>query len=530
MIRRMGVNREMGIEPKMDRTSATVTMQGQLWFRGTPSPGRTLDPGSCWQAIHSRDARFDGQFFAGTVTTRVYCRNVCPVPFARERDLVLFASADAAELAGYSPCKRCRPQAAPGTPAWCGTSAVVFRALRQILGGALNGGSIEEIAARSGLGTRQFRRLFVQHLGASPLKIATAHRAQLTRKLIAESKLPMSQIAFASGFQSIREFNHAIRLSTGHSPTELRSGRGALQSLSHLCALELRLPYTPPFDWGSQIAFLEQRAIPGVELVKEDSYQRTIEIGGVPGRLEVRPDDTGSCLVVNIEMANLELLGQTVERIRCMFDLRADPKQIARHLSRDAKLRALLRLRPGLRVPGSWDGFEAAILAILGDGLTMARGKGPVARLVRMFGTHLESPIRGLDYLFPRPDVLAVADLSKTGISNVCAGAIWKLSSAVVHGHLDFANSRTIEETFIQMKSVCGMNESLAHYIAMRAFGYPDAFPSQEPRLKRSLSKGKEPFSSAHAVAMAEQWRPWRAYAAMYLTRPTLHGRIGAGY
>jgi AraC family transcriptional regulator of adaptative response / DNA-3-methyladenine glycosylase II len=528
MIGRMGVGRETGMELEVDRTFTTGLVNDSVRFPEAGPAGKSLDPRACWQAIHSRDARFDGQFFAGTVSTRVYCRNVCPVPFARAANLVLFVSVDAAELAGFSPCKRCRPQAAPGSPAWRGSHAIVIRVLRRILDGALNGASIEKLAARSGLGSRQLRRLFVQHLGTSPLKIASAHRTQLALTLIADSKVPMSQIAFGSGFQSIREFNHAIRMSTGHSPTELRTDRGISQSFSHRCSLELRLSYIPPFDWGSLIEFMGQRAIPGVEFVTQGSYQRTIDNGGVPGRVEVLHDPGGTCLVVKVEMGNLELLGHAVERIRCMFDLNADPRQIASHLSRDAKLRDLLRQRPGLRVPGSWDGFESAILAILGDGLTAPARKGPVARIVRMFGAHLESPIREMTYLFPRPEVLAVADLSKIGINDACAGAIRRLSLAAVQGNVSFASPRTIEETVMQLKNVCGMNESMAQYVAMRAFGYPDAFPSHEAGLKRSLAAGGRQVSSTDALAMAEHWQPWRAYAAMYLSRPTALGQIGS--
>src|ERR1017187_7186074 len=260
-----------------------------------------IDPGICWQAIYSRDPRFDGRFFMGTTTTGIYCRNICPVPFARPKNIVLFACAAAAELAGFRPCKRCQAQAAPGTPAWLGTSAVVNRAFRLILEGALNDGGVTGLAERMGIGPRHLRRLFVQHLGASPLKIATTRRIHLARNLIDESNLPMTQIAFCSGFKSIREFNHAVRLSTGQSPTELRRPVGASPSSTRPSGLQLRLPYRRPFDWGSLIAFLRQRAMPGVEFVTENSYQRTIEMAGVPGILTVKPDATGPRLVVSLE-------------------------------------------------------------------------------------------------------------------------------------------------------------------------------------------------------------------------------------
>jgi AraC family transcriptional regulator of adaptative response / DNA-3-methyladenine glycosylase II len=480
---------------------------------------RVLDPGICWQAINSRDPRFDGRFFAGATTTGLYCRNICPVPPARPKNILLFACAAAAESAGFRPCKRCQPQAAPGTPAWLGTSAVVSRAFRLILEGALNRGSVEDLAERLGLGSRQLRRLFVQHLGASPLKIASTHRIHLARKLIDESGLPMTQIAFGSGFKSIREFNHAFRMSTGQSPSELRRAAHGSQPKTRPGGLEFRLPYRRPFDWASLVAFLKSKAVPGVEFVTEDLYQRTIEIGGVPGLLTVRPDGVSSHLVVHLQSENYEGLAQTVERVRRIFDLSADPIQIASHLSSDRKLQRLIRLRPGLRVPGVWDGFEVAVLAVLGQTLTTNGPKRLVARFVQMFGTPVDTPVRGLKYLFPRPEVLAHADLSKAGMSDGCANVIRKLTSSTIRRHLSFATSRTLEQAVSQLGEICGIDESTANYIAMRAFGEPDAFPLEESGLRRSLAKAGSIVSPANALAMAEKWRPWRAYAAMHFAQ-----------
>jgi AraC family transcriptional regulator of adaptative response / DNA-3-methyladenine glycosylase II len=472
--------------------------------------------GICWRAIYSRDPRFDGRFFMGTTTTGIYCRNICPVPFAKRSNIVLFACAAAAESAGFRPCKRCQAQAAPGTPAWLGTSAVVNRALRLILEGALNEGSVTELAGRMGIGPRHLRRLFVQHLGASPLKIAVTRRIHLARNLIDESGLPMTQIAFCSGFKSIREFNHAVRLSTGQSPSELRRAAHAPLSAAGSSSLELHLPYRRPFDWSSLIDFLRQRAIPGVELVTESSYQRTIEMDGVPGLLKVMPDKTGPRLVVSLETKASKGLERVVERIRRIFDLGADPVQIASHLSCDPKLRQLLKQRPGIRVPGVWDGFEAAVLAVLGQKLTSPGSRRSVARLVQMFGTPVDTPIRGLKYLFPRPEILAHADLSKAGISDVRAIILRNLASSTIRRHLTFTTLRTLEQTVSQVGAACGIDESTANYIAMRAFGEPDAFPSREPALRRSLAGLKPIVSPAQAIALADQWRPWRAYAAMH--------------
>jgi len=478
-----------------------------------------MDRRICLQAIYSRDSRFDGRFFAGATSTGIYCRNVCPAPYTNPDSIRLFSSVMCAESAGFRPCKRCRPQAVPGVGAWLGTSAVVSRAIRLIMEGALNGGSVEELAARLGLGSRQLRRLFVQHLGTSPLKIALAHRVHLARKLIDESGLPMTQIAFGSGFKSIREFNHAILLSTGRSPSELRHGADGSHLTARPGGLEVRLPYKEPFDWANLIAFLRQRAVAGVELVLDDSYQRTIEVGGVPGILTVRPDRGRHRLIIHFQTAGYEGLAQAVERVRRIFDLNADPIQIAGHLSSDPRLRVLMNRCPGLRVPGVWDGFEAAVLAALGQSMTRSGPRRLVARFVQMFGTPVDTAIRGLKFLFPRPDVLAQADLSKAGISYETANIIRKLSSSTICRDLGFASTRTLEEVVSELGLTCGIGESTANYIAMRALGEPDAFPSNELDSRRCLPGSKPKVSCAQELAEAERWRPWRAYAAMHLAQ-----------
>jgi len=329
----------------------------------------------------------------------------------------------------------------------------------------------------------------------------------------------MTQIAFGSGFKSIREFNHAIRLSAGQSPSALRRAADGSRPKARSAGLELRIPYRRPFDWASLIAFLKPRAIPGVELVTESSYQRTIEVGGVPGVLTVRPDGARSRLVVHFQAGSYEGLAQTVERVRRIFDLNADPIQIASHLSGDPRLRGLIKLRPGLRVPGVWDGFEAAVLAVLGQKLTTSGTSRIVGRFVQMFGTPVDTPIRGLKFLFPRPEVLAHTDLSKADISDGCAKIIRKLTSSTMRRHLGFATSKTLEQAVSPLKEICGIDESTANYIAMRAFGEPDAFPSEESRLRRSLSEVGPIVSATKAIAMAERWRPWRAYAAMHVAQ-----------
>jgi AraC family transcriptional regulator of adaptative response / DNA-3-methyladenine glycosylase II len=356
-----------------------------------------------------------------------------------------------------------------------------------ILEGALNEGNVEQLAETLGLGSRQLRRLFLRHLGASPLQIANTNRVHLARKLIEESTVPMTEIAFHSGFKSIREYNHAVRSSTGHSPSELRRAAGTTRVLNTQGGLELHLPYRNPFDWKNLTSFLSHRAIPGVEVVTETSYQRTIEIGGVPGLFSATRDEAQSRLVVHLEIGNYKGLAQTVERIRRIFDLGADLTQIGSHLSTDPNLRPLLEMRPGLRVPGVWDGFEAVVLAVLGETLTTRGPNKVVTRLVQMFGKRLDTPVPGLTYLFPSPEVLAAADLSRVGITEACANTLRKLAR--------FATTGTLDQVVGQV------SDFTANYIAMRALADPDAFPSVD----------------SQTGTLAERWRPWRAYAAMYI-------------
>jgi AraC family transcriptional regulator of adaptative response / DNA-3-methyladenine glycosylase II len=460
-----------------------------------------LKPDVCWQAARCRDARFDGRFFAGAVTTRVYCRSICPVPFAKPDNILWFASASAAEAAGFHPCRRCRPAASPGTPAWAGTSAVVSRALRLIAEGALDSGDVEELAGRVGLGSRHLRRLFVEHLGASPIRIAITRRVHFARNLIEETALPITHIASCAGFRSIRQFNHAMLAATGESPTEVRRLRGVSRDSTPQLGLLIRLAYRPPFHWPGLLAFLGRRAIAGVESVQSNAYRRTIEVDGLTGALEVRHASQERQLLVKIELPRYESLMQVVERVRRIFDLAADPFQIASQLSRDRMLQPSLTAHPGLRLPGIWDGFEAAVRAVLGERLADHASRPALTRLARTFGRPVKTSIPGLTHVFPSPDDLAEADLEAVQIRDGPAAIIRALARAILKGDLTFEPSVNLQEAITRVRAVPGISQPMAEYIALRAFGEPDAFP---------VPAGK--FSRA-----AERWRPWRAYAAMYL-------------
>jgi len=476
-----------------------------------------LEPDICWQAIQSRDPRFDGKFFVAAVKTRIYCRPICPVPFAKPNNIELFPCAAAAENAGYRPCRRCHPESSPGTPAWLGTSAVVSRALRLIWEGALDANGVDNLAGRVGIGSRQLRRLFLHHLGVPPVKIAGTHRVHFARNLIEQTDMPMAEIALNAGFQSLRQFNHALRTIVGQSPTDLRRLRDKSGVSSSCGEFILRLFYRPPFDWAGLLGFLGPRATPGVELVQEDCYRRTIESDGEAGTVEVRPDRQANCLIVRVSLPKYRGLLGVVERLRRLFDLAADPLQISSHLSRDPRLKPLLDVRPGLRVPGAWDGFEIAVRTILGQRLSVVDSSSMAKRFVCKFGRRIQTSMNGLTCLFPRPDDLAGADPKLPGISQSSSEAIRSLARALINGELAFDSFRTLPEAISRLSALEGFNQEMAHYIAMRACNEPDSFPLHPELIQDPLAKEAGPVVDEGLLRVAEEWRPWRAYAAMHL-------------
>lgn len=475
-----------------------------------------LDFDTCYAALREGDLRFDGRFFAGVVTTGVYCRSLCPVPQpAKARNVRLFACAAAAEDAGFRPCLRCHPERSPGTPIWAGFPPVVSRALRLIADGALDTAAVDALARRVGLGDRQLRRLFDEHLGTSPLAIAKARRVHFARRLLDETDLPLAQVAFTAGFGSIRAFNHDVHRTFGRSPRDLRATRGRRRVPRE--GVALRLGYRPPLDWPRMIAFMQPRAIRGVEVIEHDRYRRAIEIGGEPGVLEIRVEPHEPHLVLHVSAPADEPLIGIVERARRIFDLGADPLDVAAGLGRDPVLGRLVRARPGLRVPGAWDPFEVAVRAVLGQQISVRAATTLAARLVASFGVPLDGLAEpGLERLFPRPEALADADLGRIGATRAQAGTIRRLAAAAAGGAIPFDGSLPLEEFVGRMCELPGVGPWTAHYVAMRGVGDPDAFPSGDLGLRRAAGGGGT-LSEREMERVAEAWRPWRAYAAMYL-------------
>jgi AraC family transcriptional regulator, regulatory protein of adaptative response / DNA-3-methyladenine glycosylase II len=471
----------------------------------------TLDWQVCSRARLSRDPRFDGKFFIGVIGSRVYCRPICPAPTAKEKNCRYFPTAAAAAEAGFRPCLRCRPECSPGTPAWLGTSNTVSRALRLIGESGLEDGGIENLAERVGVGSRHLRRLFIRHLGASPSAVAQTRRLHFAKKLIDETRLSMSEVAQASGFGCVRRFNAAIRKTYKRTPTQIRRlVRQAKSQPENQYLFTLR--FRPPYHWKGMLAFLAARATPGVEVVEADTYRRSISLNGLPGYFEVSLDEVHNSLAVQVQIGDPRLLFLVIERIRCMFDLNADWPRIGKSLGPDPELAARLRAEPGLRVPGCWDPFELSVRAILGQQITVKGATALAGRLARSFGQTFSAP-NGLTHLFPAPEALAHAKLTTVGLTTKRAETVRALARAVCDGQIGFERIIDSEAFLTRLCAIPGIGAWTAQYVAMRALGEPDAFPSGDLGLLRALGLR----NVRELEARAEGWRPWRAYAAMYL-------------
>ncbi len=464
------------------------------------------------RARRARDARFDGRFFIGVATTGIYCRPICPAAPPKPANVRYFPSAAAAAEAGFRPCLRCRPEASPGTPAWLGSSATVSRALKLIALGVLDSIPVEELAGRLGIGGRHLRRLFLKHLGATPIAVAQTHRLHSAKKLIDETSLPFTQIAFSSGFRSIRRFNAAFQDLYGRTPSELRRMGSRPREREKPHEYRFKMSFRPPYDWNSLISFLAARVIPGIESMASEGYRRTISLSGKSGFIEVRPSASEPCLEVRVHFPDPGFLLFILERVRRMFDLGADPGEISAHLRRDPLLRHSVALRPGLRIPGAWDGFEMAVRAVLGQQVSV-RGAGTLTkRLVETCGERSEH-----GPLFPEAGNLLKADLKSIGLTRSKEQTLKNLAEAVHSRAISFDGSQDLTAFVKEFTTIRGIGEWTAHYVAMRALGEPDAFPSGDLILLRRTESAEGNVSPKSLTARAEPWRPWRSYAAMHI-------------
>jgi AraC family transcriptional regulator of adaptative response / DNA-3-methyladenine glycosylase II len=469
----------------------------------------------------SRDARFDGQFYIGVKTTGIYCRPICPANSPKSSNVQFFPSAASAGEAGFRPCLRCRPECAPGTPAWSGTSTTVRRGLRLISGGALDDGSVESLAERLGVTSRHLRRLFGTHLGASPLAVAHTQRLHFAKRLIDETSLSMNHIAAAAGYGSVRRFNDAFRKTYGRSPRDLRKAGNDVELAGERAAtLTVRLPYRQPFDWQQLLAFFRFRATPGVESVSRDSYLRTLRIGEDHCIVEVRPDRRPGYLSLTLRSVNTNTLFETVQTAREVFDLDAPVPEIAATLGGDPGLQRMLRKNPGVRVPGAWDGFELTVRAILGQQISVKAATTIAGRIAARYGdtlkTLVEKDAGTLNRVFPTADRLSRARFNDIGIVQSRAATLRRVSTAVVNGDISFDAAQDPGEFCSSLQAIKGIGEWTAQYIAMRALKNPDAFPHSDLGLISAIDYPQR-LTPKELLTRAENWRPWRAYAAMLL-------------
>ena len=481
---------------------------------------------TCYRALQSRDPRFDGLLYVGVKSTGIYCRPVCPARTPKYENCTFYASAAAAQEAGYRPCLRCRPETAPEFASWRGTSNTVSRALALIADGALDGKGkgVEALAERLGIGERQLRRLFLQHLGTSPIMVAQTRRVLFAKHLIHETHMPMAEVALASGFNSLRRFNEVFQNLFDRPPGALRR-KSSVSRRSTEGGITLRIRYRPPYDWESMLGFLEARAIPGVEVVEKGCYRRTVEIGGSVGSIAVTHLPQRQSLNVTIHFPSVRFLPAIVTRVRRLFDVGADIETIDAHLSHDPQLAPWVALRPGLRAPGGWDGFELAVRAILGQQVSVAAARRLAGQLVALHGVLIpDNPARhpGLTHTFPSAERLAAIESIGLGMPAARMETLKALARAAAGDPNLFRSFGTTEEAIARLRSIRGIGEWTAQYIALRAMREMDAFPASDIGLLRGAAKvDGAPATPISLLHRAESWRPWRAYAAQHLWAAT---------
>ncbi|MEP7183446.1 MAG: DNA-3-methyladenine glycosylase 2 [Betaproteobacteria bacterium] len=474
----------------------------------------TLDADACYRALTTHDPRFDGRFFVGVSSTRIYCRPVCTVRTPRRENCRFFASAAAAEVDGYRPCLRCRPELAPGNASIDATARLAQGAVDLIENGVLDDGGIEHLAARVGVTSRHLRRIFEAEFGVSPIEYAQTQRLLLAKRLLTDTALPVTDVALASGFASVRRFNALFKARYRMAPGRLRQ---AVDSRALPAALAFELAYRPPYDWDAMLAFLSARAIDGVETVTATAYARTVAIahrGAVhAGRVEVRRATRKPALRVAVSPSLARVVPAVLSRVKHAFDLTCDPAVVA------AALGELAAAHPGLRVPGTFVGFELAVRAVVGQQVSVRAARTLLSRIAHAFGEPLAATDETeLTHLFPTPARLAAsppADLARIGLTSSRARTVVTLAAAVAAGGIELVPEADVDATIAKLLALPGVGPWTANYIALRALRWPDAFLAGDLVVRRAMGETQP----ARALAKSEAWRPWRAYAVMHLWR-----------
>jgi AraC family transcriptional regulator of adaptative response / DNA-3-methyladenine glycosylase II len=487
----------------------------------------THDPAARYAAYASRDPRFDGVFYVGVTSTGIYCRPVCTARTPKAANCRFFDSAEAAEKARFRPCLRCRPELAPGNAPVDDARRIAGLVVHRIDEGMLgDGAGLERVAAQFGWSSRQIRRIVQKELGVSPMELVLTRRLLLAKQLLTETTLPITQIAFASGFSSLRRFNDAFGGRYGMPPTRFRKAADG-SATRPADVFTLQLAYRPPFDWTGMMRFLGARAMRGVELVADDAYARTVQLGAHRGWIHVRHRADRRTLLVELPHALTPVLPALLGRLRELFDLSARPDVIDAHLAGHPLLAEAVTHTPGLRVPGAFDGFELAVRAILGQQVTVQAATRLAGRFAAAFGEPHATPHAGIDRLSPTPQRLAAAgedELGVLGVIRTRARSIIALAREITAGRLRLEAGADPERTMAQLVALPGVGAWTAHDVAMRALRWPDAFPSDDVAVRRALGG----VTGAQADALSQPWRPWRSYATLHLWRKAASGADAA--
>ncbi|WP_280913327.1 AlkA N-terminal domain-containing protein [Streptomyces sp. SAI-208] len=475
----------------------------------------------CVRAVQSKDARFDGWFFTAVLTTRIYCRPSCPVVPPKPENMTFYPSAAACQQAGFRACKRCRPDTSPGSPEWNQRADLVARAMRLIADGVVDREGVPGLAARLGYSTRQIERQLLAELGAGPLALARAQRAQTARLLIETTALPMADIAFAAGFSAIRTFNDTVREVFALAPSELRTRAARRTAPDTPGFLSLRLPFRAPLNPDNLFGHLAATAVPGVEEWRDGAYRRTLRLPYGHGvvALTPRPDH----IACRLTLSDLRDLTVAISRCRRMLDLDADPVAIDDQLRTDPLLAPLVDKAPGRRVPRTVDEAEFAVRAVLGQQVSTAAARTHAARLVTAHGEAVDDPEGGLTHLFPAPGALAAIDPASLAMPRTRRSTFTTLVSQLADGSLRLGVEQDWSETRARLLALPGFGPWTADVIAMRALGDPDAFLPTDLGIRRAAQELGLPSTPAALTARAAAWRPWRAYAVQYLWATDSH-------
>ncbi|MFG3530486.1 AlkA N-terminal domain-containing protein [Streptomyces sp. NPDC047917] len=474
------------------------------------------DTERCVRAVRSKDARFDGWFFTAVLTTRIYCRPSCPAVPPKVENMTFYPSAAACQQAGFRACKRCRPDTSPGSPEWNARADSVARAMRLIRDGVVDREGVPGLAARLGYSARQIERQLLAELGAGPLALARAQRAQTARLLIETTGLPMAEVAFASGFSSIRTFNDTVRQVFALAPGELR-GRATRSRTPPATpgVIALRLPYRAPLNPSNLFGHLAATAVPGVEEWRDGAYRRTLSLryGHGIAALTPHPDH----IAARLSLTDPRDLTLAISRCRWLLDLDADPEAVDEQLTTDPLLAPLVRKAPGRRVPRTVDGAEFAVRAVLGQQVSTAAARTHAARLVRAHGLPVDDPEGGLTHLFPDPGALAGLDPEQLALPRSRRTTLTTLVGALADGTLSLGTDTDWEQARAELTALPGFGPWTVEVIAMRALGDPDAFLPTDLGIRRAAEELGLPSTPAALTARAAAWRPWRAYAVQYL-------------